>query len=47
MRKVSYGIAFGLISYIVINAFCGESKKIKISSRIIAAMFVAMLPLTH
>lgn len=45
--NISYGIAFGLISYIVINAFCGNLKKIKISSWIIALLFVAMLVLTH
>ena len=41
------GIAFGLISYIVINAFCGNIKGIKVSSWVIAAMFIAMLLLTH
>ena len=45
--NISYGIAFGLISYIVISVFCGDFKKIKISSWIIAALFVAMLLLTH
>ena len=45
--NISYGIAFGLISYIVISIFCGEIKKIKASSWIIAALFVAMLLLTH
>ena len=45
--NISYGIAFGLISYIVITVFCGEAKKIKSSSWIIAALFIAMLLLTH
>ena len=45
--NISYGIAFGLISYIVISVFCGDFKKIKVSSWIIAALFVAMLLLTH
>ena len=45
--NISYGIAFGLISYIVISVFCGDFKKIKLSSWIIAALFVAMLLLTH
>ena len=45
--NISYGIAFGLLSYIVISIFCGEGKKIKMSSWIIAALFVAMLLLTH
>jgi len=30
--NISYGIAFGLISYIVISCFCGDFKKIKASS---------------
>jgi len=45
--NISYGIAFGLMSYIVISVFCGDAKKIKTSSWVIAAMFVAMLVLTH
>ncbi|MBQ8831183.1 MAG: NCS2 family permease [Oscillospiraceae bacterium] len=45
--NISYGIAFGLISYIVISIFCGDFKKIKGSSWVIAALFVAMLVLTH
>ncbi|MBP3701461.1 MAG: NCS2 family permease [Lachnospiraceae bacterium] len=45
--NISYGIAFGLISYIVISVFCGDAKKIKGSSWVIAALFIAMLVLTH
>ena len=45
--NISYGIAFGLISYIIISVFCGEIKKIKASSWVIAALFIAMLLLTH
>ena len=45
--NISYGIAFGLISYIVISVFCGDAKKIKSSSWIIAGLFIAMLLLTH
>ena len=45
--NISYGIAFGLLSYIVISVFCGEAKKIKGSSWVIGALFVAMLLLTH
>ena len=45
--NISYGIAFGLISYIVISVFCGDGKKIKGSSWVIAALFVVMLLLTH
>ena len=45
--NISYGIAFGLISFIIISIFCGDVKKIKASSWIIAALFIAMLLLTH
>ena len=45
--NISYGIAFGLISYIVISIFCGDLKKVKVSSWIIAFLFIAMLLLTH
>ncbi|MBR4962159.1 MAG: NCS2 family permease [Clostridia bacterium] len=45
--NISYGIAFGLLSYIIISVFCGDIKKIKTSSWIIAGLFVAMLLLTH
>lgn len=45
--NISYGIAFGLISYIIISIFCGDVKKIKGSSWVIAALFIAMLLLTH
>ncbi|MDO5478533.1 MAG: solute carrier family 23 protein [Clostridia bacterium] len=43
----TYGIAFSLISYIIISIFCGEAKKIKISSYIIALLFMVMLLLAH
>ena len=45
--NISYGIAFGLISYIIISIFCGDGKKIKASSWVIAGLFIAMLLLTH
>lgn len=45
--NISYGIAFGLISYVVISVFCGDIKKIKGSSWVIAFLFIAMLLLTH
>ena len=45
--NISYGIAFGLISYIVISVFCGDARKIKASSWVIAGLFIAMLLLTH
>lgn len=45
--NISYGIAFGMISHIIISLFCGDGKKIKASTWVIALLFVAMLGLTH
>lgn len=45
--NISYGICFGLISYIAIKAFTGKVKDIKIGTYVIAALFLAMLLLTH
>lgn len=45
--NISYGIAFGMISYIVISVFCGDFKKIKASSWVITILFIVMLLLTH
>ena len=47
IQFVSPFTAFGLLSYIVISVFCGDLKKIKISSWIIGLLFIAMLLLTH
>jgi len=40
-------VKYGLLSYIIIGIFTGDFKKIRISSWIIAFLFVAMLLLTH
>ena len=45
--NISYGIAFGMISYVVISAFCGDLKKIRPGSWVITFLFIAMLLLTH
>lgn len=45
--NISYGIAFGLISYIVINLFTGKAKKITPATWVIALLFAAMFFLTH
>ena len=45
--NISYGIAFGMIAHVVISVFCGGLKKIKGSTWVITALFVAMLLLTH
>ena len=45
--NISYGIAFGIISYVILKACTGKIKEIRLSSWIIAALFVAMFVLTH
>ena len=45
--NISYGIAFGLISYIVIKCCTGKAKEVKFGTWVIAALFLAMLVLTH
>ena len=45
--NISYGIAFGLISYLVINLFTGKVKEIKVGTWVITLLFIAMLLLTH
>lgn len=45
--NISYGIAFGLISYTAIKLFSGKAKEIKSGTWVIMALFLAMLFLTH
>lgn len=45
--NISYGIAFGLISYVVISLFTGKAKEIKVGTWIITLLFLVMLFLTH
>lgn len=45
--NISYGIAFGLMSYIAIGLFTGKAKKISVGTWMIALLFVAMFLLTH
>ena len=45
--NISYGIAFGLISYVVIRIFSGKAKEIKIGTWVITLLFLAMFFLTH
>lgn len=45
--NISYGIAFGLISYVIVNLFTGKAKDIKIGTWIIMLLFLLMLFLTH
>lgn len=45
--NISYGIAFGVISYVVVNIFSGNRKKVNTGTWVVALMFVAMFVLTH
>ena len=45
--NISYGIAFGLISYFIIKIGSGKIKEINIGTWVITLMFVAMFLLTH
>lgn len=45
--NISYGIAFGFITYIFIKLLTGKAKEINIGTYIIAALFIAMFLLTH
>lgn len=45
--NISYGIAFGIISYVFIKLFSGKVKEIKAGTWVILALFLFMLFLTH
>ena len=45
--NISYGICFGLISHIIIKCCTRKVREVKLGTWVIAAMFLAMLLLTH
>ena len=45
--NISYGIAFGLLSYVVTKTFTGKIREIKAGTWVITALFALMLLLTH
>lgn len=45
--NISYGIAFGLISHVLIKVFTGKVKEINAGTWVITALFIAMFVLTH
>lgn len=45
--NISYGIAFGLISYVLIKVFSGKAKEVNAGTWIITALFLVMFFLTH
>lgn len=45
--NISYGIAFGLISYILIKVFTGKIKEVKPFTWVVGLMFLVMFFVTH
>lgn len=45
--NISYGIAFGVISYVFISVFTGKARKIKAGTWVIAVLFAVMFFVTH
>lgn len=45
--NISYGIAFGLISYVIIKVGIGKIREIKVGTWVITLLFTAMFFLTH
>ncbi len=45
--NISYGIAFGLLSYVIISLFTGKAKEIKAATWIITILFLLTFLLTH
>ena len=45
--NISYGIAFGVLSYIAIHAFTGKIRSVNAGTWIIGVLFAAMFLLTH
>ena len=45
--SISFGIAFGLISYALIAVFTGKAKEVKITTWVIAILFALTFFLTH
>ncbi|MBQ2604292.1 MAG: NCS2 family permease [Acutalibacteraceae bacterium] len=45
--NISYGIAFGLLTYVCIKLFIGKFKEINLGTLIITVLFILMFMLTH
>ncbi len=45
--NISYGIAFGLVSYVALKVLTGKIRDVKLGTWIITALFAAMFFLTH
>lgn len=45
--NISYGIAFGLLSYVIVRSITGKIREIKVGTWVITVLFLLMLLLTH
>ena len=45
--NISFGIGFGLLSYVVIKLCTGKAKEVSVATYILTAIFLAMFLLTH
>ncbi len=45
--NISYGIAFGVISHVLISVFTGKARNVKVGTWVIAALFAVMFFVTH
>ena len=45
--NISYGIAFGVISHVLISVFTGKARSVKAGTWVIAALFAVMFFVTH
>lgn len=45
--NISFGIGFGILSYIFINLFTGKAKEINVATYVLGLLFIAMFLFTH
>ena len=45
--NISFGIAFGLLSHVLIKVFLGKAKEIKLSTWVVFLLFCALFLFTH
>ena len=45
--NISYGIAFGMITHVIIRLFRGKAKEVSVATWVITILFAATFFLTH
>lgn len=45
--NISFGIGFGLVSYVIIKACTGKAKEVSVATYVLTAIFLAMFLFTH